>query len=305
MSRSLMLALILLCVPHDAFAQQSDFGRFRIGMSVAEARAVAAEQHWSEQAFGDDLVVLTADQPIRIGQIGFQPLLEFRDGGLAKIQFQAGGPITNASDCDRMLADTVVALEPLIGPMNSFRSPGEFGAVADTRVTPSGSEIRYYRPRETLSAGNATQRGDLFIQVSSVAVPIPRELICQLGIEMMQSLIDFDPPAPPTEAQLAAAPETATEWAIRPEPDITSLTMPIEAMGYVGRVRVRLDCLVIEEQRVNCMVQSEEPLGMHFGDAALAASRFYRILPVIDGHPTLGRRVQFTVRYDLAGAAPQ
>ena len=31
------------------------------------------------------------------------------------------------------------------------------------------------------------------------------------------------------QAQLAAAPETATEWAIRPEPDITSLTMPIEA----------------------------------------------------------------------------
>jgi hypothetical protein len=119
---------------------------------------------------------------------------------------------------------------------------------------------------------------------------------------MMQSLIDFDPPPPPTEAQLAAAPETATEWAIRAGPDARTRHV-FEAMGYVGRVRVRLDCLVIEEQRVNCAVQSEAG-GMHWR-RALAESRFNRILPVIDGQPTLGRRVQFTVRYDLAGSAPE
>ena len=305
MSRFLLVALVLLCVPQVAFAQQADFGRFRVGMSVAEVRAAATDLHWREQAFGEDLVVLTADRPIPIGRIGFQPQLEFRDGGLAKIEFQAGGPIVSANECDRMLAETVVALESLVGPLNSFRAPGEFGAVVEARATPGGSEIRYYRPREALNAGIATQRGEMFIQVSSIAAPISRELVCQLGIEMMQSLIDFDPPPPPTEAQLAAAPETATEWAIRAGPDVTGLVMPLEAMGYVGRVRVRLDCLVIEEQRVNCAVQSEEPVGMHFGDAALAESRFNRILPVIDGQPTLGRRVQFTVRYDLAGSAPE
>ena len=305
MFRAFVLTLALLCVPHVAAAQQADLGRFRIGMSVAQVRAASPELSWREQLFGVDLVVLSADESVRIGQLGFQPQLQFRDGRLVNIQFEACGPIANRDQCDRVLVATVTALEPIIGALNSSRSPGEFGPIANTQTTPGGSEIRFYSPSESVHAGNATQRGAFFIQVSAVAAPVPRELSCRVGVEMMPSLADFDPPPPPTAAELAAAEETEPDWAVEAGPDVTSLTMPLDGLLYEGRVRVRLSCLVISEQRINCAVQGEEPLAMHFGDAALAASRFYRIQPVIDGHATLGRRVEFTVRYDLSLHAPR
>lgn len=297
----------LLAMSFGARAQQADLGRFRVGMTAPEARAAAPEQQWEEQNFGADLTVLTAERPIRIGRVPFTPQLNFRDGRLSVVQFSGGGAINEHGQCDDALAETVAALEAHIGALDSHRAPGEFGAVVESRETNDGSEVRYYQPNAETHVGYATQRTNGYVQASSMATPIPpHDLACALSIEMQAALTDFEPLPPPTSEELAGAQETEPDWAVRPDPRVTELTMPAHAVGHAGRVRVRLDCIVIAEQRLNCAVESEEPQGMHFGDGALAASRFYRIEPVIDGQPTLGRRVRFTIRYELgAFAQPQ
>jgi len=308
MIRCLLLAVVaaFLFASPAAYAQQGDFGRFLIGMTVAEARAASPEQQWREQSFGADLVVLTAERSIQLGRLGFTPMLDFRDGRLEVIHFSGGGPISERGQCDNALAETVAALERHIGALNSFRAPAEFGEVVATRATNGGSQIRYYNPSDLIRAGFATQRGERFVQVSSLAGPIPDlDLACMLSIEMQTPLNDFEPLPPPTAEQLAAAQEIDSDWAVVPGPRVNELTMPAASIAHVGRVRVHLDCIVIDEQRVNCAVESEEPAGMHFGDGALAASRFYRIEPFINGQSTVGKRVRLTVRYDLARSAPQ
>lgn len=306
MIRCLLLVVAFLSAPAAAFAQQGDFGRFLIGMTVAEARAASPEQQWREQSFGADLVVLTAERSMQLGRLGYTPMLNFRDGRLELIHFSGGGPISERGQCDNALTETVAALERHIGALNSFRAPAEFDDAVATRATNGGSQIRFYNPSDTIRAGFATQRGARFVQVSSLAGPMPDlDLACMLSIEMQPPLNDFEPLPPPSAEQLAVAEEIDSDWAVVPGPRVTELTMPADAIAHVGRVRVRLDCIVIAEQRINCAVESEEPEGMHFGDGALAASRFYRIEPVVDGQSTAGKRVRLTVRYDLGMSAPQ
>lgn len=302
--RSLVFIFALMLVPSVASAQQYDFSRFQFGMTAAEARAASPDQRWTEQSFGVDLIVLRTETPVRVGRLGFTPLLAFRGGALEKIVLQAGGPIQRTEECDDLLVDTVSAVEATLGGLNSSLSPGEFGAVALARTTAGGSEVRFYNLNAGWRAGVAAQRSDRYVEVTSLSGELPSMGFgCMLEIQMRPRLADFEALPPPTAVELAAAQEIEPEWAVTDGPEVTELTMPAGALGYNGSVRVRLDCLVIADQRVNCAIESEEPEGMHFGDAAISASRFRRIAPVIDGQPTLGRRVRFTIRYEL-GSPP-
>lgn len=299
------LVVGLLCSAGEAYAQQGDFGRFRLGMTLAEARAASSEQQWTERSFGGDLTILTAERPIRIGQLDFQPLLAFRDGRLSDVQFQGGGSIERREQCDAPMMQTVTALESSIGAINIGLAPGEFGAIAQSRTTAGGSVVRFYETNEIRNAF-AVQRGERYVQIASLAGEFPSMgLGCLLEITMRPQLGDFEPLPPPSAAELAAAQEVEPDWAVIGGPEVTELTIPPARFGLTARVRVRLDCLVIAEQRVNCAVESEEPQGMRFGEGALAQSRFYRIEPVINGQPTLGKRVRFTVRYELGGEPPE
>jgi hypothetical protein len=296
------LAVGLLCSPSVAYAQQNTFGRFVLGMTPTEARSASPEQQWIERSFGGDLVVLTAEQPVRIGRLGFRSMLAFRNGALEAIQFQAGGPIQSVQECDDLLLQTAAVVEASLGRLNVGLSPSEFGAPAASRTTERGSEVRFYDVGAGRRAGVAVRRGDGYVEVSSLGGELgSMGLACILNIGVRSALGDFGPLPPPSPAELAAAEEIEPEWTVRDGPDVTEITMPASAFGYGGRVRVRLDCLVISENRVNCIVESEEPQGMQFGDAALAASRFYRIEPMIDGRPSLGKRVRLTIRYELEG----
>jgi hypothetical protein len=205
--------------------------------------------------------------------------------------------------CDDLLLDVVAAVEVSTGSLDTGLSPGEFGDVALTRTTAGGSEVRFYNENGGRRAGIAVRRGDRYTQVTSLGGELPSMgFACLLQIEMRPRLGDFEALPPPSAAELAAAQEIEPNWVVTDGPDVTELTLPASAVGYTGRVRVRLDCLVIPEQRVNCAIESEEPQGMHFGEAALAASRFRRIEPTVDGQPTLGKRVRFTIRYELGGS---
>ena len=299
-----LLAVGLLCSPGAAYAQQDSFGRFHLGMTQAEARSASPEQQWIDHSFGGDLVVFTTERPVRIGRLGFTPMLAFRDGGLEAIQFQTRGSIQSVQECDDLLVETVVAVEASVGSLNVGLSPMEFRAVvAMSQTTAGGSEVRFYDAGRGRRAGGAVRRGDRYIEVSSLGGELGSTgLACVLQVGMRSALGDFEPLPPPSVTELAAAEEIDPDWAVTGGPDVTELTIPASAFGYGGRVRVRLDCLVISEYRVNCIVESEEPQGMRFGDGALAASRFYRIEPVIDGRSSLGKRVRFTIRYELEGS---
>jgi hypothetical protein len=303
--RSLIFLLALTLAPSAASAQQGDFGRFQIGMTPVEARAASPEQQWTEQSFGLDLVVMSTETPVRVGRLSYMPTLAFRDGRLESISFQARGSIRRVQQCDDFLVETITAVESTRGRLNVGLAPGEFGNVAETRTTAGGSEVRFYDENNGRRAGFAVRRGDSYTQVASLGGDLPSMgLACWLQIEMRSALGDFEPLPPPSAAELAAAQEIEPDWAVTDGPGVTELTMPASSVGYAGRVRVGLDCLVISDQRINCVIESEEPQGMHFGDAALAASRFRRIAPIIDGQPTLGKRVRFTIRYELGAPPP-
>lgn len=300
--RSLIFLFALTLAPIAAHAQQSDLGRLQIGMTPAEARQASPEQQWIERSFGGDLVVLSAETPVRVGRLNFVPSLAFRDGRLEGISFEARGAIRRVQQCDDLLVETVEAVEATRGGLNVGLAPGEFGDAAQTRTTAGGSEVRFY-DENGRRAGFAVRRGDSYIQAASLGGDLPSMgLACWLQIEMRAALGDFEALPPPSAAELAAAQEIEPEWVVTDGPGVTELTMPASAVGHTGRVRVRLDCLVISDQRINCAIESEEPQGMRFGDAALAASRFRRIAAVVDGQPTLGKRVRFTIRYDLGGS---
>lgn len=303
--RSLVFIFALILVPNAAYAQQGDFGRFRLGITPAETRAALPDQQWTEQRFGADLMILSTEAPVRVGRLGFTPILAFREDRLETISFQAGGPIRQIQECDDLLMQTVAAVEATLGSLNVGSSPAEFGDVVETRMTAGGSEVRFYSENGGRRAGVSVQRGDRYTQVTSLGGDLPSMgLACLIEIDMRSRLADFAALPPPTATELAAAQEIEPDWVVTDGPDVTEITMPPTALGYVGRVRVGLDCLVISEQRVNCAIASEEPQGLRFGDAALSASRFRRIAPVVDGESTLGRRVRFTIRYELGMPRP-
>jgi TonB family protein len=67
------------------------------------------------------------------------------------------------------------------------------------------------------------------------------------------------------------------------------------------QVDVDLDCLVIEEGRLNCAVAEERPPGQLYGEFARRLSHAYRIDSRVNGERTIGRRVRVPIEVTLSG----
>lgn len=101
-----------------------------------------------------------------------------------------------------------------------------------------------------------------------------------------------------TQAQVVTNPD----WVRKPSPESMTRYYPEEAVDSSVSGRVRLSCtLRITGFLENCIVQSEAPAGMGFGEAALRlAPREFRMKPgTVDGKP-----VEKTVQIPMTFSAP-
>src|SRR5262249_14432487 len=107
-----------------------------------------------------------------------------------------------------------------------------------------------------------------------------------------------EPDAGPTWAQLDAAASLANpHWRARPNAGSFVRAFPRRALNEHLSGAAVLDCLVVEEGRLSCVVAHETPTEWGFGSAALDVARDFRIDQSDDGTPALGRRLRFPIRF--------
>lgn len=103
--------------------------------------------------------------------------------------------------------------------------------------------------------------------------------------------------APPEFAEMRAV-EGEPVWAVAPSHEEIRRRHPPRAAERDQRGQVDLMCRVRDrEGLLGCAIISEEPAGWGFGLAALRVSDLYRIAPVLNGEPTLGRSVPLHVDF--------
>ena len=104
------------------------------------------------------------------------------------------------------------------------------------------------------------------------------------------------PPAPPTPDFLMNV-----IWLEQPNARDFALNYPTRAQAETLSGRVTLDCRVIADGRLNCLVTNEDPHGYGFAEATLAISREFRLAPQTrDGVPTEGGRIRRTIRWVIS-----
>lgn len=305
--RLLVVMVATAALASSALAQDStpfDFGRFHFGMTPAEFGRVAPGPSWQTRHFGDDLIVVGSSDPISIGLQDFWPAFGFRNGHLTKIVFETVAQVAAHSDCAARLQPVLGELETTIGVFNGPPEPDEFGPLQSTQSTPNGSEVRNYNyDADGVAISAANYSGAFFASVNAFSFrQASGEIRCDLTIHLRPS---GPPPAldmaAPTNTELAAATEIEPDWVKQPDSDAYEMSVPpIATLDGVSGIAT-LDCLIVAGGRVNCRVIEERPSGKHFGDAALALSRYYQAPRTEGGVPTLGKRVAIYLRFD-AGA---
>jgi len=94
-------------------------------------------------------------------------------------------------------------------------------------------------------------------------------------------------------------------WISQPTEDVMKAVFPPRAMAAgVGRGVVQLGCQIGPAGGLaGCVIEKEDPKDLGFGQAALAASSYYRVRRWTDeGLPSIGQPIHIAVGYDLAPA---
>lgn len=302
-----MLIAALMTASSSASAQTNaafDFGRFHFGMAPAEFAKVEASPSWQTRSLGGDTTVITSTDPIVVGLQEFWPAFSFRSNHLTKIVFERIEQVAAHRDCAGLLQPVLGELETTIGVFDGAPEPNEFGPLQSAQTTPTGSAVRTYDyDADGVSMSDATHTGAFFATVNAFSFSqASGEIRCDLTITMRPAapppVLDM---APPTDEALAAATEIEPDWSEQPDSDAYEMSVPpIAILDGVSGIAT-LECLVVAGGRVNCRVIEERPTGKHFGDAALALSRFYQTPTEVGGVPTFGKRVAIYLRFN-AGA---
>ena len=93
-------------------------------------------------------------------------------------------------------------------------------------------------------------------------------------------------------------------WLRRPSQDELADFYPSGPLNRAQGGRVTLNCLVVNEGKLDCVVTNEMPRNQGFGDAALQASKRFKMAPTtVAGLPTRGRHVRLPIVF-IAPKAP-
>jgi TonB family protein len=307
----------VLAIASAARAEDIDitgFGPFSFGMSSEAARNAMRDAEWRSMNIPPNREVLTAPPGVMVAGMALAPILNFTDDRLDSMTLELNQQIDRSENCTRLHRRIVTAIEPGVGVLSGAAAPNEYGRPADARKTGRGSEMRYYAFDDVGERwGYSNRRGRGFVEVSSRFKRYSRDpsiLVCKIEISLDSApLVEFPAQAPITPQQLAAATFIIDEpvWIERPtardfEYNVSGVAIEHQIGGAVG-----LDCLVVEQGRLNCLVAQETPPGWWWGPAALNLSRYYRIADEIDGRATRGARVHLPVEVgagDPSHAAP-
>lgn len=101
------------------------------------------------------------------------------------------------------------------------------------------------------------------------------------------------PPAPPELAVL-----TSLVWLEQPSARDYARLYPRSARDENINASVTIDCTVLADGRMDCVVTNETPPGRGFGAATLQLSQLFRVAPQTrDGVTTEGGSVRRTIRW--------
>ncbi len=109
-------------------------------------------------------------------------------------------------------------------------------------------------------------------------------------------------PAPATAIEPAAPPSIRNpSWLTKPTADQLARVYPRRAVDRGLSGAVTLDCRVTAAGTVEaCRVLTESPKGLGFGDAALSATRYFRMSPrTVGGEPVEGAKVRIPMGFML------
>jgi hypothetical protein len=301
--RSIVFALAVIGIAQGASAQELE--PFRLGMTPDQARAAAPGAQWRTEDWGD-LHMLYAGPSIEVASLPLAPRLHFREGRLTRVVLAVRGLLPSATTCMSMHDLMVRDVERRVGPLDGPAAPGEYGQTFSASTTPGGSHIRAYAHGEpAMVIAHANRRGEHWFEATAFArARSAGEVECSIELELhVEPVAAIAALTPPTQVQLeAAVPIMAPAWDVTPNSRAFELTYPYFAIAQGISGHGVIDCLVIEGGQINCVVKEEQPAGWRFGDAALAQSRYYRIAPMVDGAPTIGKRVEVTVRFNTGMA---
>jgi hypothetical protein len=106
------------------------------------------------------------------------------------------------------------------------------------------------------------------------------------------------------EAQDDASAEQSVVWLVRPSAEVFSLFFPPHALAQGIEGAAILDCEARLDQRLDCDIESETPVGWGFGAAAVGVSRSFRARPMVrDGVPVGDAHTRVPVNFPIAGDA--
>ncbi|MES1156256.1 MAG: hypothetical protein ABUL73_00630 [Alphaproteobacteria bacterium] len=299
--RSLVCAVAALflsgCVTAQHRAPELEWTDFHLGMTIDETRSL-------DPSIGlDSPISAGISIPVRVSGLLFSGGLEYRDGHANRITFGGGGSISNAAECEAAFQRIVTDIEKVTA-LSGGRSPWPGGPEASIVTTPAGSRIYRHDDGNGREHSIAYRDGDNLLSAGGSFGP--RESgsgadVCRLGVTLSTK---YPPPTmepPATQAELEAAPLLPhPQWIERPTPQAMYDAYPSLAKAVEVEGSVTLDCVVLDGGRLHCAIASEEPAAdWGFGEAARFVARDLRIAPEVDGTPTVGKRVHFSIGFQL------
>lgn len=285
-------------------AVQPAYGPFQIGMTEDQVRAVAPHVEWQRMALGPE-ALLIGRSGYDIGGLTFAPMVRISyDATVSHISFRAQQPVSTTGECRELLTRVVTrGLEPGLGPFDGGARPGEHGVPFDSTETSRGSRLRFYVLLDgERVVGFANKRGAGFAEASAVTEPAREgyplgSMNCSLDVQFDRRPVPVLPIlTPPSAEELAAAELIAEpEWLEGVASRDLELNLPDLPPGRKTSGHALLDCLVMDDGRLNCVLVEEEPQAM-YGQTAMGLSRAYRL-----AESASGRRVQVPMRFEVSG----
>jgi len=94
------------------------------------------------------------------------------------------------------------------------------------------------------------------------------------------ALADAALPPSPDKPDYNLPSQTRPDWLVAPSPEVISRLFPTAAMTKTVSGKVFITCVVdVDGYLLDCVVDSEEPKGLGFGNAALEMAAYFRMSP--------------------------
>jgi hypothetical protein len=306
--RHLVAALVwTICAASAQADPLRGWGDVQFGMSADEVIAASPDKRWRREDFGEAQFSRLDGPTVRLGGVVFAEMVMVRFDRVERIVFSAHGRVENREHCLNFVGSVLNDLEPVIGIFGGPPALSEFGVPEPSRTNERGSVLRIYEyPQEAQQRAHANWRGEGFADVQSVSEPIdgePNALGCAVEIELHERPMPvFAALDRPTRTALAAAaPLEAPEWSYTPMAQDYEMSMP--DITHSVQTTIELDCLVIAEGRLNCVIAPNQIDDWYARFMALNLSRFFQLAPS-QRDEGLGRRVALPMPLNIGVPLP-